>query len=314
MQRKNQESEIIAAMPPATAVAGRLPSPFSPRAFTLVELLVVITIIGILIALLLPAVQAAREAARKVQCSNNMKQMGIALHNYHLAMDCFPSAVLYDGVSCGWSWSALALPYAEQDATHASIDFDYGYNVPPNDQEIKTFIPMYLCPSAAPAELVTCCIHIPGEADAAESNYVAITTYKDGTVHPYARAFDGEGVIYMNSSTNIRDIRDGTNCTLMVGELDVNQDDRAWLPSTYCPNLNCYIGMMWASEAIATTAFGINSGVPDPDRPIRSHHPGGAMFLFADGHADFLSEMIDQNILIALTTRDRGEIIDAKSY
>ena len=102
------------------------------RAFTLVELLVVITIIGILIALLLPAVQAAREAARRLQCTNNLKQMGLALHNYHLTNSSFPQASSqYSGVKqgggcCGWSWSALILPFLEQDNLYQQIDFDWG--------------------------------------------------------------------------------------------------------------------------------------------------------------------------------------------
>ena len=289
-------------------------------AFTLVELLVVITIIGILIALLLPAVQAAREAARRVQCANNLKQTGIALHNYHSAVGCFPPATMASkdnepsDSSTHWSWSALVLPHVEQDNVHDDIKYEYGYNTLQNAEVIKRFIPTYLCPSAMPAELVTCCIHIPGEADAAEGHYAAITTWCDRTVHPYAKAIDGDGVMHTNSGTKIRDVRDGTSCTLMVTERDPDQEDRVMLPPERCPNLNCYIGMLWASENQVTTAYGINSGATHYDRAVNSHHPGGAQFLFADGHVDFLWETINQNVLIALTTRDGGEIIDANTY
>ncbi len=119
-----------------------LPSPLSPRAFTLVELLVVITIIGILIALLLPAVQAAREAARRMQCSNNLKQIGLALHNYHTAIGTFPSGYISaygdpgypssNDLGPGWGWAAMMLPYIELGNLHDQIRFDEDIAHPDN--------------------------------------------------------------------------------------------------------------------------------------------------------------------------------------
>ncbi|NLF08614.1 MAG: DUF1559 domain-containing protein [Pirellulaceae bacterium] len=287
-------------------------------AFTLVELLVVITIIGILIALLLPAVQAAREAARRTQCMNNLKQIGIALHGYHEALGCFPPSAATNSSSSvsstNWSWSALILPYIEQSNVNEDIDYDFGYNEIENQVVIKQFIPMYNCPSAGQPELVTCCGNIPGEADTAEAHYSAITTFREYAVHPYAKALDGAGVMFTGGYTSISDVRDGTNSTLMVAEYDVDQKHRSDFPSQYCPGLNCFIGMFWPSENQVTTYYGINSDLPHRYRGIRSHHPGGLQALFTDGHADFIFETIDQNVLIALTTRDGGEIIDPKTY
>ena len=137
----------------------RLPLGRPPlHGFTLVELLVVITIIGILIALLLPAVQAAREAARRMQCANNFKQVGLALHNYHSSKQCFPVGV-FDPTSVShapgwWSWSTYILPFMEQDAVYNMIDFNtldyfggYGAEMNPTRRANGTFIAEYLCPS-----------------------------------------------------------------------------------------------------------------------------------------------------------------------
>jgi len=142
----------------------------APRGFTLVELLVVITIIGILIALLLPAVQAAREAARRMQCTNNLKQFGLALHNYHLTHKVFPYGA--GGGGTWWSWSALILPFIEQNAIYDQIDFDKPYNAvhPVNNDVMKNFIAAYQCPSAPPNVLCACCSGIPGHEDTAETN------------------------------------------------------------------------------------------------------------------------------------------------
>ena len=144
------------------------------RGFTLV----VIAIIGILVALLLPAVQAAREAARCLQCKNNLKQIGLALLCYEDTQGVFPYAHgrAANGVFT-WAWSALILPYVEQAAAYDRCDFDpnLGYNTVENQEAIKQQFPFYHCPSAPPNELITCCIHIPGTADTGETNYAAIS-------------------------------------------------------------------------------------------------------------------------------------------
>ena len=282
--------------------------------FTLVELLVVITIIGILIALLLPAVQAAREAARRMQCINNLKQIGLALHNYHSTYKVFPYA------SAGqfrtqWTWSAFIFPYLEQGGLHDQIDFNYPYNVvmPRNNQLVKTFVPGYQCPSAPAGELVTCCSNIDGTEDIAETNYSAIAT------HEWVNLSDdvfGSGVMSQESSVRIADVTDGTSQTLLVGECDYDQDDpwKAQSGPYYCPNLQCVIGKWWAGINFLTTANGINSGAGFRAGAVQSHHPSGANFTFADAHVQFLSETIAQQVIENLTTREGGELIDAGQY
>ncbi len=279
------------------------------KGFTLVELLVVIAIIGILIALLLPAVQSAREAARRMQCSNNEKNIGLALLNYHDNHGVFPPGTFGSGTS--WSWSARILPFMEVGDIHKQIDFSFNYNeyrptVPPvviNNRAMKTFVTTYICPSAPEPKLIACCGAIPGDEDTAETNYSAVATHRDGNEAFYARDPNGTGIMFLNSATKLRDVTDGTSMTFMVAECDLDQND------PYNPSSKQNWGKIWASENRVTTAYGINSSLGHVHAPVRSRHPGGAQFVFADGHVEFVNERIDQKILQALTTRNWGEVI-----
>ena len=305
----------------------RHPSRQSPG-FTLVELLVVIAIIGILIALLLPAVQAAREAARRMQCTNNLKQMGLGVLNYELTHKKFPTGA--GGGGTKWSWSALILPYMEQTQSLALCDFEHGYNEVINGKATKTFLDVYHCPSAPEHQLISCCIGIRGdgsgytdEEDTAETNYSAIAThhrYDVARCDPRNPCEPDSGVMHVDWSGftpagpgvhAIRDVSDGLSHTLLVSEYVRNDNDphKARHPP-YCPNLQCYMGKFWASENVITTGYGINAGTDYLKSAIQSLHPGGANFLFGDGHVAMLSEDIDQGLLESLTTRAGGELID----
>jgi len=287
--------------------------------FTLVELLVVIGIIGLLVALLLPAIQMAREAARKAQCKNNLRQIGVALHSYHDSLSSFPPAMIE---SSGWAWSALVLPYLEKENLQDEIDFNFKPERPENADVIKVFVDTYVCPSASSPQLCTNFSTIPGVEDVAEANYVCITTHEPvyaasayANKPPFA-----SGVMSIGSRTRLADVKDGTSTTIMVAEADALQDpvfkrNNSAASNPWCPNGQCHLCRFWCAVNQATTAYGINSRDRQYlDHYLLSHHPGGAHFLFADGHVQFMSEDIEQSALVALTTRKGGEVIDNTAF
>ena len=288
------------------------------RGFTLVELLVVIAIIGILVSLLLPAVQAAREAARRLQCSNNLHQIGIALHNYENTYGTFPYGVSLFNVGgpgypirAGWAWSAVILPYMEGKAKYDRINFDFGYSQPQNKRAIKTRFVFYHCPSAPPPIWVDCCGGIAGINDTSSTNYGGIATHRNDVSHASSTGANQwntpddtveTGILHVAGLHKIREVTDGLSKTLMVGELVYNEND-PWR-DTYGPG---YVSGMWANGNSLNTGFGINDEYTYRKRSIYSEHLSGANFLFGDGHVQFISETIPQGVLVALTTRAGGE-------
>ncbi len=303
--------------------------------FTLVELLVVITIIGILIALLLPAVQAAREAARRLQCQNNLKQIGLALHNYLSALNKFPagSAVQVPGnctnTDCrGTGLFVLIFPYLEQEGQYGAyapcIDSKKGWTdyKTLNPQWDKSLVPGYTCPSVAEWS------NLPYRKD-----YHGVMGGRD--LEKLDRNERGDvyinGVFYTNSFLPIAQISDGTSKTLAVGELVHPQPygegpgygdfkvggPSAWfeggsiLSTSPAPYKKQYNGRL-----LSSTKYPLNSRfMPIPnaqfesDVPFGSDHPGGAQFVFCDGHVTFLYDSIDFNIYQSLSTRADGEMI-----
>ena len=294
--------------------------------FTLVELLVVIAIIGILVALLLPAIQAAREAARRSQCGNNLKQIVLALHNYHDTHSAFPMGSNHTtgGAYPGYfmfDWVARTLPFLEQQAVHSNINFGIGYNIVNaiNNEMMKSQFPTLECPSTTGLPNWTfCCGGIPGAPNhAAVTSYSAVSTHQVITgQYPLARTYTGTGVIYALSRTRMRDVVDGTSNTLIVGETYTDYDTNtktfyAGFGASYCPGGNCYLGNFWAHGNFINTAYGINRRAGHMMKGIDSYHPGGAQFALVDGNVRFISENIQQATLNALTTREGGETIDA---
>jgi prepilin-type processing-associated H-X9-DG protein/prepilin-type N-terminal cleavage/methylation domain-containing protein len=283
------------------------------RAFTLVELLVVITIIGILIALLLPAVQAAREAARRMSCTNNLKQVGLALHLYHDSMQTFPPGDTSLGGAGApyWSWSALILPYLEGGGISSQINYTASFNDPTNWQVIEYFVPTYQCPSCT-LRLSGGISGKPGDKDYAETSYSGICDHtNDAWWGPVLSR--SSGVLFVRSHVRTADIADGTSQTLMVGETIPYANPYPYPSGTE-------VGHGWAAGNRITTYYGINRNpdgvnlVPgEEESPVQSKHPGGANFTFADGHVAFLSDNIQQGTLQALTTRGPGTVPTGKN-
>ena len=290
--------------------------------FTLVELLVVIAIIGILIALLLPAVQAAREAARRMQCSNNMKQLGLAIHLYYDAHGVFPPAgIKQNGIYRG-GWSVTILSHAEQSGVLDLLAFPaYHYYSDPNKSAAMTPVPMFLCPSQGDTH--TQHYRVSGKdkeryrgQDPYTIHYQTVagptpTTNENYPVEPSTGngVFATGGVIYRDSAVSVRDITDGTSKTFMVGELSWAKSSVFRLWTRGCNTLDC--------ASCKNLAYGINLGEYATymngsfnDCGFGSEHPGGANFTMADGSVRFVSEDTFLGILKKTASRNEGEVLE----
>jgi len=205
------------------------------RGFTLIELLVVIAIIAILIALLLPAVQQAREAARRSQCKNNLKQIGLALHNYHDVFSTFPPGWIGvenglpspEGES-GFAWGTMILPYLDQAPLYNQFNYTLAMDLAPNRGVLDNYLDVFSCPSDPKPNTFTIQDRNSTDVELAVSNYVGVfgtTEIHDCENAPGTAPVTSsgqcvsDGVFFHNSRIKMRDIIDGTSSTLMVGEL-----------------------------------------------------------------------------------------------
>src|SRR5437899_9409676 len=186
------------------------------REFTLIELLVVIAIIAVLIVLLLPAVQKVREAAQRAKCKNNLKQIGLAFHNYHSANERFPSGFISKaleedgpGLGPGWGWGALLLPYLEQDSLFRQIDFAKDISDPTNARARITSVSIFLCPSDDPPAPTFTASDESGAAICAVAfaNYVGV----GGTLEVTGYPDTANGVVFRNRRIRVSDISDGAS-------------------------------------------------------------------------------------------------------
>ena len=241
--------------------------PCRTTGFTLVELLVVIAIIGVLVALLLPAIQAAREAARRLQCQNNLHQMGLAMQNHHSAKGSFPPAFLKPG---NWGWSVWLLPFIEERTLYATLN-PTGSVIAVNPTT-TTSLKAFLCPSD-PSPVVH--IFYSGYA---RSDYAVSEQVSDG-----------------GSSIKIAQIKDGTSKTLMIGERDMqNQAGAIWAGRDTTSGVASVIGRpTWpinTSYAGGSTCCASDNGCTR--YAWSSMHGGGANFVFCDSSVHFLPDTV----------------------
>jgi len=297
----------------------------SRAGFTLIELLVVIAIIGILIGLLVPAVQKVREAAALAQCTNNLKQIGLACHGYHDNTKSFPpgyfAATSYPDTTPGWGWAAFILPYLEHDNVYRQIDFSRPLETQP---VIQTVLPAFICPSdsfpfsafeVTDATMTALC-------QAAPSSYAATV----GNDSCEVDAPTGNGIFYRNSRVRTVDIRDGTSQTTMAGDRAWNQSMGIWAGApqgavTRPGPLNVWptaIGPAQALILVHNNWINITTDADGGLDDFSSNHSGGANLLFADGSVRFLHSITadgpERYDFWALGTRAGGEVIQVLPY
>jgi prepilin-type N-terminal cleavage/methylation domain-containing protein/prepilin-type processing-associated H-X9-DG protein len=298
-------------------------------AFTLIELLVVIAIIAILIALLVPAVQKVRAAAAATQCTNNLKQIGLALHSYHDRMKGFPpgyqSQVDTDNsdLGPGWSWAALLLDDLEQGNLKQSIRFNLQISDPLNADVRLTPVPAFNCPSEIVSGSFTV-IDATGNAicDVARCNYVAM----NGVLGVSSDASDNNGVFLRNLPMRTVDIADGLSNTLFVGERSSDMSSVTWtgaVTNGVVPAQRYADPADQLANAELAPALTLAHGSKDhlPNNPLvfdadatASFHVHGVNFLFGDGSVRFITTDIAGSVYEALLTRAGGETVSGSDF
>jgi prepilin-type N-terminal cleavage/methylation domain-containing protein/prepilin-type processing-associated H-X9-DG protein len=340
----------IALEPGRIPALRRLPMRKSPNGFTLIELLVVIAIIAVLIGLLLPAVQSARAAARRIQCINNLKQLGIAMHNYGDTLGSFPIGRTgirrpagdpgYPGDPSGanhrrtWAW--MILPYIEQQNLYQSINFSRPFNDHSQDTALRVLSSSFVCP--ADPHMVTL---DTGGFPIYKANYMVNwgNTHYDQTAsnNPFITGPFKDSVPFLGApfaldrSFGVRDLTDGTSNTLLISEVKIclfngtAQDHRG---DVFNDDWNCAMFMAYttpnstipdqmASNSYCQYPFLTNppcNGKSPAFNAARSWHSGGVNALLGDGSVKFIKDSINIATWRALATTTGGEVISADAF
>ena len=313
--------------------------------FTLVELLVVIAIIGVLIALLLPAVQAAREVARRGNCMNNLRQIGIALQGFHDTKGQFPAAyeTVHGGSTImgqpdpdtgdagpGWAFLMRILPYVEQSTVTSQFDDKLPCWDAKNAPAAAQAISGYICPSSPTMEPTYEVKKFDGTKLAifGRTTYVGNAGLDDVWTNKLKNLSQAAtGVLYRNSKTKIADVRDGLSNTIFVGEKSCTLNDSTWVGvvpgSTTCNRADLAWGLPGDCD-FAAVQVNIHSGPAPNEHPPVIHppnnpsghpdgmfadHPGGCNVLFGDASVRFLTESIDQLSFAAMCSRAKQDQI-----
>ncbi|QDT57429.1 Type II secretion system protein G precursor [Caulifigura coniformis] len=315
--------------------------------FTLIELLVVIAIIAILIALLLPAVQQAREAARRTQCKNNLKQFGLAFHNYHDVYNSLPNGSHptpeYFGGGYHMGWAAKLMPYIDQAPRYNAMQAfnpnpitslgPWRYDTAPHNgrSEIWGPVPGFTCPSSSqgntavdianatyPWQQAQGGLHYRGCSGTSDVivNNVAITSPTAQPASPSTHWYSDVGTIYPHSRVRIGDVTDGSSNTILLGEISKSD---GWTAKNGWGGMQPWTwGIYWYSNQNRLTVdskhiqWPINARIStfyNNATPYTSYHTGGAHFLLCDGSARFLSENMSLDVLKGMGTRAKGEIL-----
>ncbi len=277
-------------------------------AFTLVELLVVIAIIGVLVALLLPAVQAAREAARRCSCLNNISQLALAVHNYEFSTEHLPSGTINpegpirsEPEGKHVSWLVQILPYVEQHNAYRLFDQSAGAYARVNSDVRALTVDLFVCPS------------YPG-GDTNQDDSAARTTYA-GCYHDQETPIDEDnnGLLFLNSKLRYTDILDGSSQTVLLGEYRPDEDELGWVSGTRATLRNT---SRFDKNDFLRTYRGQPNDSLSPAGPLDvggfgSAHPGGAQFAFADGSSKMITDSIEPAVLQQLGHRSDGKLLKA---
>jgi prepilin-type N-terminal cleavage/methylation domain-containing protein/prepilin-type processing-associated H-X9-DG protein len=310
------------------------------RGFTLIELLVVIAIIAVLIALLLPAVQASREAARRCQCVNNLMQIGIAAKGYENAFESLPSGVvnptgpIVDAPKgYHFNWITQLLPYLDARPVYRAFDFKADLYAPQNGSARAVMLNVLLCPSAShPFRMARVGPNPPIGGDPALSSYAGCHNDSETPID-----LKNNGVFFLNSHIRYEDIEDGSSNTIFFGDKVTDDTELGWASGTRSTLRNMGSRLNWANPKKNPKGTPKSAADEDDDGPdvkaaakaggktgeeaappvvggFGSSHPGGANFGFGDGSVRFIKTTISPKVLSLLGNRSDGELLSADQF